>query len=420
MLGNKEMPHLVVVGAGVVGLSCAWAAQRRGWKVTIIDRDFEGDRASHGNAGGIAVSECVPLCLQGLGLKPLRWLLDPLGPLTIRPAHALHLLPWYRALRKVGQPERYRQIGDALAHLNRRALVDFQRMLADLGLAGDLHQRGALTVYETEDAFQNDQASWQFKADRGVRWRPVSMEELRELEPGLTSVFKRAVLLEDWAHIDDPKRVVERLREHVHARGAELIRGDAMRLMPAEPARARVQLSSGDMVSGDRILVATGAWSARLAETIGDRALLESERGYNTTLPNSATKLNREVIFAERMFVATPLAIGLRIGGAAEFAGLAAPANFQRSDALLALARRYLPNLDEQGAQRWMGNRPTTPDSLPVVGVSPKSARVLYAFGHGHLGLTQSATTAELIGDLLEDRRASLDLTPYSIERFGH
>ena len=139
---------------------------------------------------------------------------------------------------------------------------------------------------------------------------------------------------------------------------------------------------------------------------------------HNTTLPASATRLRREVIFAERKFVATPLAIGLRIGGAAEFAGLEAPPNYRRSDALLQLARRYLPGLDESGAQKWMGHRPATPDSLPVIGASGTSPRVFYAFGHGHLGLTQSVTTGELIGELLAGVTSSVDLAPYAITRF--
>ena len=166
------------------------------------------------------------------------------------------------------------------------------------------------------------------------------------------------------------------------------------------------------------MVVAAGAWSARLARSAGDKVLLESERGYNTTLPASARRLSREVIFAERKFVATPLAVGLRIGGAAEFAGLEARANYRRSEALLRLARRYLPDLDESGAQQWMGQRPATPDSLPVIGPASANPRLLYAFGHGHLGLTQSATSGEIIASLLEGKPQKLDLAPFSISRF--
>ncbi|MET0210377.1 MAG: FAD-binding oxidoreductase [Burkholderiaceae bacterium] len=415
------MSQLIIVGAGIVGLSCAWSAQRRGWQVTLVDRDFEGDRASHGNAGGIAVSECAPLSLSGLGLKPLRWLLDPLGPLAVRAAHAPRLLPWFMALRKVAEPANYLRIAHALAALNNRSLRDFEAVLADVGMRNDIHKRGALTVYETADAFAADAAEWKLKRSLGVRWRNVDTAELKSLEPQLAPVFRHAVMLEDWAHLDDPKRIVAGLRERVKSLGATFVTGDASALNLDDSARPAVSLgdaNGGRRIEGDRVLVAAGAWSARLARSVGDRALLESERGYNTTLPASASRLNREVIFAERKFVATPLAIGLRIGGAAEFAGLEAAPNYQRSDALLRLARRYLPGLDERDAKQWMGHRPATPDSLPVIGKSPVNERVLYAFGHGHLGLTQSATTGELVADLLGNTSPSIDMAPYAIDRF--
>lgn len=412
------MPELIVVGAGIVGLSCAWSAQRRGWRVTLVDRDFEGDRASHGNAGGIAVSECIPLCLAGLGLKPLQWLLDPLGPLAIRASHAPRLLPWFLALRKVARPDNYQRIASALAALNAFALRDFEAMLTDIGLGGDLHKLGALTVYETQAAFAHDSAEWALKRSLGVRWRDVGAEELRTLEPGLAPVFAKAVMLQDWAHVNDPLSIVSALRQRLQSLGAELVTGEAAALSLSSPERPAVLLAGGRRFEADKMVVAAGAWSARLAQTVGDKALLESERGYNTTLPASASRLRREVIFAERKFVATPLAIGLRIGGGAEFAGLAAPANYRRSSALLQLARRFLPGLDESGARQWMGHRPATPDSLPVIGPSRANPRLLYAFGHGHLGLTQSVTTGELIGALLAGSQPAVDLAPYAINRF--
>lgn len=412
------MPHLIIVGAGIVGLSCAWSAQRRGWRVTLIDRDFEGDRASHGNAGGIGVSECIPLCLAGAGLAPLKWLLDPLGPLAIRPAHAHRLIPWYLALRKVADPENYQRIAHALAALNQRALPDFESMLADIGEGAALHKRGALTVYETQAAFDADTAQWQLKRSLGVRWRLIDSDELAALEPGLAPVFAQGVMLEDWAHVDDPQRIVSALRRNVQSKGATLVTGTAVSFVLDGASEPAALLIDGRCCVGDRIVVAGGAWSARLARAAGDRVLLESERGYNTTLPANANTLHREVIFAERKFVATPLAIGLRIGGAAEFAGLEAPPDYRRSAALLQLARRYLRHLDDSGAAQWMGHRPATPDSLPVIGPSRRDSRLLYAFGHGHLGLTQSVTTGELIGAMIDGTTPHVDVAPYTITRF--
>lgn len=412
------MPHLLVIGGGIIGLASALTAQRRGWCVTLVDRDFEGDRASHGNAGGIAVSEALPFRLEGLGMKPLRWLVDPLGPLAIRPVHAMRMLPWLMALRRVSEQSTYLAIAHALGALNERALKDFEMLLAAIGASDELHKFGALTVYESMEAFRRDAKEWDDKRSLGVRWRTVEAPELRVLEPNLAPVFARAVMLEDWAHIDDPKRIVDGLRASVRQGGAELVTGEVSRLMNTleRPAAA---LADGRLLEADRVLIAAGAWSGHLALTIGDRVLLESERGYNTTLPLCVGLLQREVIFAERKFVATPLGVGLRVGGAAEFAGLRAPANFRRSNALLQLARRYLPDLDERGAERWMGHRPATPDSLPVIGPSPRNRRILYAFGHGHLGLTQSATTAELIGHLLDHETPPIDMSAYSIRRFS-
>jgi D-amino-acid dehydrogenase len=418
---NSDQREVAVVGGGVVGLACARVAQRQGWQVTVIDRQFEGDRASHGNAGGVAVSESTPASVPGVLFKAIGWLSDPLGPLSVSWRHAPSLLPWLLAFNRVSRRDHYLRISNALAALNRRALGDFAMMLDDVGLSGDLYRRGAITVYESDAAFAADAAEWALKRELGVSWEALSQATLREMEPGLAPVFKHAVMLSDWSHVADPKRIVDGLRDALRRDGATLIEGEARAVQRGEGGvdDASVILADGRKVGANRVVVAAGAWSAALAESVGDPVLLESERGYNTTLPHSYSKLNREVIFAERKFVATPLDIGLRIGGAAEFAGLTTPPNYRRSDALLTLGRRFIPNLDERDAVRWMGHRPTTPDSLPVIGRSPNMSSVLYAFGHGHLGLTQSATTAALIGTLLEGQTAPLNLAPYSINRFA-
>jgi D-amino-acid dehydrogenase len=381
--------------------------------VTIVDRDPEGDRASHGNAGGIAVPEVVPASGPGLWARVPGWLIDPLGPLSIRPSHLPKLLPWlYRFLRS-GTPHSVEAGARALAELNARTYDDLTPMLDAIGLAGDLHRVGALCVYESEAGLARDRWEWDLRAGLGVAFTRISGEQARAAEPALGPRVKCAIELPTWSHVSGPQRIVTALREWARNRSAVIVAGEV-----TEFEAANVLTSQGRRAPFEVCVVAAGAWSAALAKRIGDRALIESERGYNATLPAPGVALSREIIFAERKFVATPLAAGLRIGGAAEFAGLDAPANFRRSEALLALARLYLPGLRSEGAAAWMGQRPTTPDSLPIIGRSPRRRNILYACGHGHLGLTQAATTGRLIADLIGERTPPIDLTPYSIARF--
>lgn len=422
MAGNtfssRTTADVVVIGAGIVGLACAWSALKDGATVAIVDRDFEGDRASHGNAGGIAVTESTPLAVHGLFLKTARWLVDPLGPLALDWRHVPAALPWFLAFRRASRSDRFQSISYALARLNNCVYDDIVPMFDDIGALDAFYRRGALTVYETDKAYMADAAEWAFKRELGVRWTALNAAEVRDCEPSLAPVFRHGVFLHDWSHIGDPKRLVTQLRKRVRELGAQFVEGTVTSLDPADALAPAAVLTTGERVKGRRVVVATGAWSAALAQSIGDRVLLDSERGYNTTLPAHGIELTREVIFAERKFVATPLDVGLRIGGAAEFAGLDARPDYRRSDALLTLGKRFLPGIDDRGALKWMGHRPATPDSLPVIGCSPRVPSVVYAFGHGHLGLTQSATTGALVADVIAGRKPRIALDDYSIERF--
>lgn len=410
--------RIVVIGAGIVGLACARALVGDGHVVRVVDRAPDGDRASFGNAGGIAVSEIVPASVPGLWKKAPRWLVDPLGPLAIRPAHVPRFVPWLRAFLAAGRPAQVERSAAALAALNRRVYADLEPLLADIGCAGDLKRVGALTVYEHDAAFEADAWEWQLRKRHGFNHEVLTGEEARVLEPALSPRIAKAVFDPQWSIVADPRRIVDGLARWLREREVQFHRAEATAL---EPKLDRVTLSLGDGTVGeaDLVVVAAGAWSGRLAQTVGDRALLEPERGYNTTIPDPGVRLTRQLIFAERKFVATPLSIGLRVGGAAEFAGLDAPANLARSDRLATLAKIYLPDLDASGGTRWMGQRPSTPDSLPVIGWSPGKGRVIYAFGHGHLGLTQAATTGALVAGLLSGAVGNIDMEPYSIARFA-
>lgn len=411
---------LLIIGAGVIGLASARDALARGWRVTMVDPDFDSARASSFNAGGIGISEVLPLAVSPFSLQSIGWLLDPLGPLAVRWGALPRMLPWIRAFARMQERERYLAAAQALGALMGTVYDDFTPMMQDLGLGGELHRTGALTVYETEKGFDAERADWVLRQELGVGWREVSADELAAMEPGLARIFHRAVLVESWGIVENPKHIVDALRQQVQARGAKLLQGRAAELFIDRDGRPGARDAVGKRWVADRMIVAAGAWSDQLAASLGDRVLLTAERGYTVTLPQSRALLNSEVIFAERKFVATPMGPGLRVGGTAEFAAADAPANPGRHRALLRLARKFFPDVQTDDPVLWMGARPTTPDSLPVIGASPRHPRVLYAFGHGHVGLTLSATTARHVGRLLDDEPgAAEDLAAFSIQRFS-
>ncbi|MGX9148127.1 NAD(P)/FAD-dependent oxidoreductase [Mesorhizobium sp. 128a] len=416
--GEIHMAHVIVVGAGIVGLSVAYEALHSGAAVTVVDRDPEGDKVSFGNAGGIAVTEVIPASVPGLWKKVPLWFLDPLGPLALRVAHAPHLFPWLWSFASAGTAFEVSRISEALFQINRRVYDDLVPLLNEIGIAGDLFRKGALTVYESESGLLNDKCQWDRKRSLGFDVQEFSATQIRDMEPALGSIVKGGVFTPQWSHVSNPKKVVDVLRNWLAANGADVFKGQVDGVIPTSDG-AEITLNGGRTLGATKVVIAAGAWSAKLARQLGDRVLLESERGYNTTITSPGVTLEREVIFAERKFVATPLSVGLRIGGAAEFGGLTAMPNFERSKALLKLAKLYLPDVVEEGRTEWSGHRPATPDSLPVIGRSGPSEHIIYAFGHGHLGLTQGPTTGRIVGDLLFGRDPRLDLAPFSVARFS-
>ncbi len=407
----------VVIGSGIVGLAIAYHLLLDGVDVVLVDRDHEGDKASYGNAGGIAVTEVIPASVPGLAWKIPGWLLDPLGPLAVRPRHAFRLIPWLWRFSRAGRPAEVERIATALSALNVRVYDDLLPMLARTGLSGELNRKGALTVYESRIAYDRDEGDWSLKRRHGIETEFLGCSELHAMEPALGPLAECGVFTPQWSHVSDPKHLVDGRRAWLLRQGIALISGSVSGIGCDGPLLVRLQ--DGRAVAASNIVVAAGAWSGHIARQLGDRVLIESERGYNTTIPEPGIELGREIIFAERKFVATPLSCGLRIGGAAEFGGLEAAANFRRSQALSKLASLYLPDLKPTGGIEWAGHRPATPDSLPVIGGSARHEKVFYAFGHGHLGLTQAATTGRLVADLVTRRTPPIDVAPYAITRFS-
>ena len=408
---------VIVIGAGVVGLSVALAAQARGLRVVVVDAVGPAAGASAGNAGAFAFSDILPLASPGILRQAPRWLLDPLGPLSIPPAYALRIAPWLYRFWQACAPARVAAATaaqTALMDLSRAALEPF---LAASGTSAMLRKQGNLQVYESQAEFAASLPGWATRAAHGIAFQHMDAAEMADVQPGLSPRFTRGTFTPGWFSIADPKEYTQALAQRFQANGGSL---HVARITALQPTDTSVDLitADGTRLHAAQVVVAAGAHSHLLARTMGEAIPLEAERGYNTTLPPDAFDLRTQVTFGGHGFVITRLSGGIRIGGAVELGGLHLPPNHKRSSAMLRKAQEFLPGLAPQNGTQWMGFRPSLPDSLPAIGPARATARVIYAFGHGHLGLTQSAGTARLVADLLTAQAPTIDLSPFLPQRF--
>lgn len=407
---------VIVIGAGVIGLSAALMAQSRGLSVTVVDREGPAAGASAGNAGAFAFTDILPLASPGILKKAPKWLLDPLGPLTIPPAYALQIAPWLYRFWRACSPRAVATSTAAQTALMDLSRAELEPFLTATGTLGMLRKDGNLQVYETEAEFKASLAGWEARTAHGIEFRHMGPEEMAAVQPGLSPRFIRGTFTPGWWSIADPKLYVQALADRFMAQGGTILRAEVLGLKPQDGG-VSIQTTGAPLVA-DKVVLSAGAFSHRIAATLGERIPLETERGYNTTLPPDALDLRCQITFGGHGFVISRLSTGIRVGGAVELGGLSLPPNYKRSEAMLRKAKAFLPQLKTEGGRQWMGFRPSLPDSLPAIGRSRTSPHVVYAFGHGHLGLTQSAGTARLVADLLTDAPPAINLTPFSPQRF--
>lgn len=412
------MSSIAVVGAGIIGTAIAHALQRRGFAVTLVDRDAPGRGASWGNMASIAVTEFMPASRPGVWAQMPKWLLDPEGPVRIRPAHMPRLVPWFLRFLAASRPSRLRELEAAGAALCGRALEDFEALLAETGLSRMLSAEGCLSLYADEAEFRADRDHIDILERFGFRHEILDGKATRDLEPALTTRIAKAVLFPDNRSVSDPYRLVTALAERFQALGGILAAGEVVGFEEGEGGVSALRLTDGRRLAADRVVLAAGAFTGRLSRLLGEPIPLETERGYHTQIMAPGIAMRHSIIWPARAFMVTPTAGGIRVGGTVEMAGLDAPPDYRRARVLVKRAREALPGLRAEETSEWMGHRPALPDTVPVIGPSAKRRNVLYATGHGHLGLTYAATTARLIADLVTGAKPPVDLRPYRVDRF--
>lgn len=409
------MANIAVIGAGFVGLSSAYWLMREGHQVTLYDPKGAAGGASFGNAGTFANYACIPVNNPTVFRDLPRYLLSSDSPLRLRWRYLPHLIPWLAGFLLNSTHSRYTASATALAALLGQAQQGYDALIAQAGLDGFIRPRECLYLYSSASAFAASQASLALRRKLGVRVHILDKREVGALEPSLSPLFAHGALFSDSWYLSDPAGFLAALQDWLLQKGLRL------RAQPVQTLQPHTQ----GAVVGDRegaeqfdfVAVCAGAHSKSLAAQCGDHIPLEAERGYHLMYPGASHLISRPVGWAERGFYMTPMAQGVRVAGTVELAGLGPHKHQGLLDLLHFSSQRALPQLGAPTAP-WLGFRPTLPDGLPVMGRSSASDRVIYAFGHQHIGLTLGGLSGMLVADQVAGRAAVLDMAPYSAARF--
>lgn len=411
-----------VIGAGVVGVCAASWLQRDGHRVFLIDPGNPGEGASFGNAGCFNGSSVTPVAMPGVIRNVPRWLMDPLGPLSLRWSYLPTILPYLVRFVRAATPDKVRAQARALRPLIAPTVPLMRELARGAGAEELVHQRGHLYVYRSAEALEKDGFAWALRRENGVEVDEFDADELRQLEPTLSREYVRGLLVRENGHTSNPLGLVTSLVNEFRRQGGEVVRARALGFRLDGARLTAIRSDVGDLPA-DSAVICAGAHSKPLAAALGDRIPLETERGYHLMIRDPEVMPRIPTADADGKFVATPMELGLRFAGTVELAGLAAPPDWRRARILLQQGRRMLPGLaaeyPDERVTIWMGHRPSLPDSLPALGPSRVSPDVIYAFGHGHIGMTAAPMTGRVIADLVAGRPAPLDIAPFAPGRFA-
>lgn len=410
--------HALVLGAGVVGAAAALALRRDGWRVTLLDRAAPGEGCSLGNAGNIGIASVVPQATPAQ-IRAIPGLLrEADGPLVARWPYVLRELPWFVRFVANGRQGKMEANARALAALMERVPGSWQALAAEAGAADLFARAGLLHVWRGEAAMRG--AAWAYDLRRrlGARVEDMDADAARAREPALQGEVAGARFLPDVPTVTDPLELTRRLVSRFEGLGGAVERAEATEVV-REGDRARgVRTTRGGVLDADLVVLAAGVWSARLARPHGARVPVVAERGYHVMVSGANARVTQPLMLVEARVMASPMRHGgLRLTTMAEFADPDAAPDHDRAARVLDGASVSLPGVMGRVESRWMGPRPSTPDSLPVIGRAPRAANLLLAYGHGHLGLTMASVTGEAVADLAADRPPRLDLAPCAPSR---
>jgi D-amino-acid dehydrogenase len=414
-----DTADVIVIGAGMVGISCALHLQAQGRSVILCDQHEPGTQASYGNAGVIARSSILPVPAPGMRRKLLRYALNRDAAVRVAYRNLPAALPWLLRFVARCNLQDYKATAAALTPFAASAWDEHMRLAQRTG-AGELYQRrGWLRAYRTQAAVAGFALDRSLLAEAGVEMQELDQGAIRELEPAIRPVFVRGVLFPETGNAAPPGEVCRRFFTTFVAEGGRFVSGEAVSMVQ-DGAHHVVALGGGPQLRATHVVLAVGAWArGGLLRWLGYRLPMACERGYHMEYAVDPVAMpQRPIHDAERSYVMAPVPGGVRITSGSELAALDAPPRPVQLQQVLPAAREIVALGEPRLAKPWMGSRPATPDGMPVIGPAPRHRNLWFAFGHNHIGFSTGPITGRIIADLIAGSPPPFDIAPFSPARF--
>ena len=407
----------LVIGAGAVGLSAAIQLRRRSFDVTVLEEGQPGAGASYGNSGILAANTAIPTSQPGMIWKVPGWLADPLGPLTVKVGYLPKALPWLWRYLRAGTRHQIFHAATALRALHESTFEGWLENVGPSAMDRLTRRDGQVYLWEGLKTPPPQGLEDEIRAHFGIESELLGADQIRQFFPSISHDVSHGLLIPGNGHTIDPGGLVRALADRFRKEGGDLLHERVLKLWRDDGSRWRV-MTNFDNHEADVVVIAAGAWSARLLSQLDVKIPLETERGYHVMLRNPSVRLGLPILNKTSYFGINSMSEGLRVSGTVEIAGLDAPPNLARASNLVTQVKRIFPQLTFDEQVCWMGHRPSTPDGLPVIGPIDGQPGLYACFGHGHSGLTGAPASAKLLAQIIAGERPEINPAPYASARF--
>ncbi|MDC0030951.1 FAD-binding oxidoreductase [Candidatus Pelagibacter sp.] len=412
---NKNL-KIGIVGSGIQGVCNALFLQKKGYEVTLFDKDEPGSpAASYGNAGHFSPYASVPLNRPDILTDIPAMLLSSSGPLALKWNYVTKMIPWFLRFIKNCSSKKMMHTAKNMHQILDLALPAYDELFDEIDLEGLVEKKGILYIWN-DKSLKSRELEIKVRNELGVDQQIVTPKEIHDLEPNIKPFYHGGVYYQYGRHARNPRKILLKLFDLFLNKGGKFLKMNIKDITFNEEKPTLKSETQSFLF--DKVVIACGAFSKKLTDNLDEKIPLDTERGYHIHFKDCDHLLSRPVIFQNRGFGITPMEQGLRVVGTVEFGGLNNPLSKARIKNLIDNAKYMLGDLPEH-EDEWLGFRPSIPDFLPVMGPSKNHKNVFYCFGHHHLGWTLGPISGKIISGMIAEENTNLDLTPYSSLRFS-